>query len=129
MNRILIVILAVIFCSGCGKLTVAEMRAKPAQVSQFYVEDSPQMVIRSVQSKQEECGYLWDGRVTTLDELGEAHIEYRSGGTPGAELLLFLVDLKKQDGKTSVSIYSANSSFTRGFKTLEYGAKGIRGCP
>ena len=103
------------------------MRAKPAHAAQFYVDSSPQKVIKNIQSKQGECGYLWDGRVTVLDELGEAYIEYRdnAGG-----LLHFLVDMKRQGEVTSVTIYSANSSpDSNGFRLLEYGAKGIQGCP
>lgn len=127
MSRLLAVIICVFLFSGCGKFTIADMKANPAHIFQFYVDGSPQRVIKNIQSKQGECGYPWDGRVTVLDELGEAYIEYRdnAGG-----LLHFLVDLKRQEEKTSVTIYSANySRSSKGFSVLERGAKGLAGCP
>lgn len=127
MIRLLVLTICVLLISGCGKFTTSDMRSSPAHISQFYVENSPQWIIKSIQNRQVECGYLWDGRVTVLDEMGEAYIEYRddAGG-----LLHFLVDMKRQGERTSVTIYSANSSKdSKVFRLLEYGAKGIHSCP
>ena len=66
--------------------------------------------------------------IVLLEELGEARMEYRDAAL---SRICLLVDLTKVDGKTQVAVYSVSKvgDWARAFRTLEYGAKGIAGCP
>ena len=127
MNRIFIIALCVLIFSGCGTVTPREMRTDHAHHSQFEVDGSLQTVIKNISKKTEECGFNFIERITLLEELGEAHIEYRS--VSGADVLFGLVDLNRQNGKTRVDIYATYKMHDNILKTLEYGAKGFPGCP
>jgi len=100
------------------------MRTDHGLHSQFIVDGSMQAVIKNIRNKADECKWDMVDRVTLLEELGEAQIEYRAG----ADVLILLVDLRRKDGKTRVDIYSTYK-INRFLKILEHGAKGLPGCP
>ena len=119
--------LCTVVCSGCGPATPAQLRADHALHSQFEVDDSIQTVIKSISNKDNECRTGLPANIMFLEELSEAQIEYRLS----FQQLIFLVDLKRQDDKTQVAIYSARSrlGWERPFRILELGAKNFPGCP
>ena len=123
--------LAVAMCAvlaGCSlKYTQEEIRAEHKYRSQFNVDDSIQVAIKNIINKQVECfpRLVFDRRVTVLDEIGEATIEYKSGMSNAATVIL--VDLKRQNDKTLVTVYATHGKGV--FDSIEYGAKGIEGCP
>ena len=128
MHRILLVLaLCSTVCSGCYNVTPAQMRTEHGLHSQFTVDGSMQTVVKNIRNKTNECKWDMPDRVTLLEELGEAQIEYRS--VAGVDVLLFLVDLRIKDGKTSIDIYTMNKMHEKFFRVLEYGAKGLPGCP
>ena len=127
MNRILSLVLCLIACSGCGNVTPVQMRTDHGLHSQFTVDGSMQTVIKRIRAKTAECQWNPLDSITLLEELGEAQIEYRS--TAGADVIFFLVDLHRQNDKTRVDIYATYKMHERAFKILEYGAKGLPGCP
>jgi len=127
MNRIFILVLFAFACSGCGNVTQADMRANHALHTQFDTDDSMQTVIGNIRNKAKECGWNPHDRVTLLEELGEAQIEYRS--TAGADVIFWLIDLHRQDGKTRVDIYATYKMHEKVLRMLEHAAKNIPGCP
>ena len=127
MYRIIIFALCVIICSGCSDLTPSELRSDPGLHSRFIVNDSIQIVIKNIMYKKDECRWDTLDSVTLLEELGEARIEHRSYA--GASAIFFLTDLRRQSDKTYVDIYATYKMHERGLKIIEYGAKGLPGCP
>jgi len=121
-----------LICSNyvkAGIVTPFEIRKYNGIHSQFDVDDSLQMIIKKISFKVQECNEnpLIE-HVTLLEEFGEGYIEYRE---PGADNILFLVDLKRQNNKTHIDIYSTWKTIKRSqqiVKILEYAIKGL-GCP
>jgi len=126
---LLIVVLCTLLLSGCSRYnTVSEIRTNPSVHSRFVTDDSIQTVIKNVRNKADECKLQVQDSVSVLEEYGEARIEYLAGAH---DALFWLVDLHRQQDKTSVDIYSAykTSNANRRFKILEHGAKNLPGCP
>ena len=127
MIRILSLALSVIICSGCSITTPAELRADHALHSQLEVTDSLQTVVKNISNKANECGTPLSENIAVLEELGEGRIEYRNHNN----VIVMLVDLRRHNDKTRVTIYSRFKVFgwEKSFRTLEYGAKNLPGCP
>jgi len=66
-----------------------------------------------------------------IDDIGEGYITYTAHVTFARPDIMMLVDLLKQNGKTYVDVYSRLKIgyWKKSIQTLEYGAKGIPGCP
>jgi hypothetical protein len=129
MNRIIIfLVLCSVICSSCARRTAKELRGDYSHHSRFEVEDSIQIVIKNIRNKTNECTWHFPEYITMLDELGEAQIEYRRTIAMSGDVLCFLVDLNRQNDKTRVDIYGTHFG-EDAVRILEYGAKGLPGCP
>jgi virulence-associated protein VapD len=135
MNRVLVIILSVVICSGCyGYYLASDLRVKSTYRSQFEVESGLQAIIRNLDRKMnEECGgslYLYNSfimKIFLIEELGEARIEFRV--LESSPRSVTLIDLKRQKNKTKVAMYA--SGFTGAedaFRALEHVMKGLPGC-
>ncbi|MCL2122992.1 MAG: hypothetical protein FWH34_02770 [Desulfovibrionaceae bacterium] len=135
MRKAILVLAATVICagvcSGCTPILQSDARTNYALHSQFDIDSSIQITIQNIRNKKSECRpFHVSENITILDELGVAHIEYRGvGGMHGG--ILFLVDLSRKTDKTRVDIYytARIPGGETAFRTLEYGAKGLPGCP
>jgi len=125
MFRLCLSVLCAIICAGCGSPHASDLRIDSALHAQFEVEGSLQTVANNIAKKNDECRVFGAGYVSIFEELGEARIEYK----PTDRVLMALIDLKKHGGKIHVSIYAESFAKKRSVQTLEYGAKGLPGCP
>lgn len=131
-NILVVATVVVVMMVGCakGKITPSEIRADNILHSQLYTDNSIQSTVKNISDKRNECKpFMLSEYIVVLDEIGEARIEYRDA----ANRINMLVDLKKENNKTRVDIYSVVGSkalgWEKAFKTLEHGAKGLPGCP
>ena len=130
MHYMLVLVLYVITCVGCAPIHRSDAKIDHVLHSQFDIDDSIQSVITRVVNKKSECRTpIFPENIITLEDMGEAHIEYRHSNFNLS--IMFLIDLKRQDNKTRVDIYytSRFPGGERAFRTLEYGAKNLPGCP
>lgn len=115
-------------CSGCTTIvTPQQLRAEHALFSQFEIDSGLQATVKNITNKAHECKMGdFQEHITLLEEFNEANIVYRLG-----DVTFLLVDLSRQGDKTHVAIYSQYKvgGWKRPIMVLEYGAKGMTGCP
>ena len=133
MSRFFILMLCAVVCSGCaGHVTRADLKEKYDHHAQFDVDSSLQTTIKNIENKLDECriaGVGWSPVITIFEELGEARMEYKfDQNHPFAYRIHTLVELKRQNNRTNVALYTVDMQ-KRVIRTLEYGAKGLPGCP